>query len=225
MRVLIVEDSGKLREAVKTALRRSGFSVDATGDGEEGLWLAENNPYDALILDIMLPGIDGLTILERLRKRDNPSPVLLLTARDTIDDRVSGLNAGADDYVVKPFALKELIARVKALCRRGYGQHTRLLQVDDLTLDAGSKLVGRSGNVISLTAREFAILEYLLLNKGRVVSRSDIEAHIYDDLVSPVSNVVDSAVCTLRKKLEYKTGAKPLIHTRRGQGFIVCEPE
>jgi len=125
MRVLVVEDSEKLREAVKTALRRSGFSVDATGDGEEGLWLAENNPYDALILDIMLPGIDGLTILERLRQQDNPSPVLLLTAKDTIDDRVGGLNAGADDYVVKPFALKEHYREGQgALPSRVWSAHT-----------------------------------------------------------------------------------------------------
>jgi DNA-binding response OmpR family regulator len=225
VRVLIVEDSNKLRESVETALRRSSYAVDSIGDGEEGLWMAETNPYDVIVLDIMLPGMDGLTIVKRLRKKENPVPILLLTAKDTVDDRVTGLEAGADDYLIKPFALKELIARVDVLCRRGYAKAYHVHRVDNLELDTRAKIVTRAGIEVMLTAREYAILEYLLLNKGKVVSRTDIETHIYDSLVSPMSNVVDAAVCTLRKKISVEPDSKSVIHTKRGQGFVVTDPE
>lgn len=224
MRVLVVEDSEKLRESLETALRRSSYAVDSIGDGEEGLWMAETNPYDVIVLDIMLPGIDGLAIVKHLRKKEIPVPILLLTAKDTVDDRVTGLEAGADDYLIKPFALKELIARVDVLCRRGYAKANHVHRVDDLELDTQAKQVTRAGQTVTLTAREYAILEYLLLNKGKVVSRTDIETHIYDELVSPMSNVVDAAVCTLRKKIAVLPDSRPVVHTKRGQGFVVTDP-
>jgi len=221
MRLLLVEDSRRLREQIALALKRSGYAVDATEDGEEGLWMAQNHDYDGAILDIMVPGLDGLSVLKQLRREGNETPVMFLTAKDAIEDRVAGLRSGADDYLVKPFALEELLARVEALCRRSYQKATPVLQIDDLEVDTTAKSAVRSGQPIDLTAREYAILEHLMLRKGHVVSRTQIEAHIYDDLVSPMSNVVDSAVCALRKKIATSPESKPLIHTRRGQGYVV----
>lgn len=221
MRVLLVEDSDSLRRSLTTALKASGYAVDAEGDGEEGLWLAQTHDYDVLVLDIMLPGLDGLGILEALRKGGNETPVLFLTARDTVEDRVQGLRRGADDYLVKPFALEELLARVETLTRRRYQKRTSKVNVSDLELDSSAKRVSRAGVVIQLAAREFALLEYLMLREGQVVSRTEIEEHIYDDLVSPMSNVVDSAVCALRKHIAVNPDSVPLIHTRRGQGYVL----
>lgn len=221
MRVLLVEDSSRLREAVAKALRQSGYAVDATGEGDDGLWMAQENNYDVVLLDIMLPGLDGLSIIDRLREGGKQTPVLFLTARDTIADRVEGLRRGADDYLIKPFALDELLARVGALCRRAYHKPTPKLSVVDLEVDTESKTVRRAGEEIELTAREFAILEYLMMRQGAVVSRTEIEAHIYDELVSPMSNVVDSAICSLRRKIATRPDCVTLIHTRRGQGYVL----
>ncbi|MFT4689707.1 MAG: response regulator transcription factor [Verrucomicrobiia bacterium] len=221
MRVLLVEDSPRLRKSVTTALKSSGYAVDAEGDGEEGLWQAQTHEYDVLILDIMLPGMDGLAILDKLRKEGNETPILFLTAKDTIEDRVHGLRSGADDYLVKPFALEELLARVETLSRRKYQKRTSTVQVADLELDSAAKTVQRAGQAIDLAAREFALLEYLMLRKGQVVSRTQIEEHIYDDMVSPMSNVVDSAICALRKRILISSDSAPLIHTRRGQGYVM----
>ena len=223
MRLLLVEDSRRLRETIVLALRRSGYAVDETADGDDGLWMAQNHDYDAAILDIMVPGLDGLSLLKTLRREGNKTPVMFLTARDTVNDRVNGLRSGADDYLVKPFALEELLARVEALCRRAYQSVNPEIQVADLKIESGAKTVSRSGTMIDLTAREFALLEYLALRQGQVVSRTEIEAHIYDDLVSPMSNVVDSAICALRKKITVNPDSLPLIHTRRGQGYILVE--
>ncbi|NNE91318.1 MAG: response regulator transcription factor [Verrucomicrobiales bacterium] len=223
MRLLLVEDSKRLRETIALALRRSGYKVDATGDGKEGLWMAEDHEYDAAILDIMLPSLDGLSILKKLRDGGDTTPVMFLTAQDTIQDRVAGLRSGADDYLVKPFALEELLARVEALCRRSYQNATNEIQVADLKLDSRSKTASRAGTTIDLTPREFSLLEYLMLRTGHVVSRSQIEEHIYDDLVSPMSNVVDSAIYALRKKIAFEKNSPPLIHTRRGQGYVLEE--
>ena len=221
MRVLLVEDSDRLRRSLTTALKASGYAVDAEGDGEEGLWLAQTHDYDVLVLDIMLPGLDGLGILEALRKDGNETPVLFLTARDTVEDRVLGLRQGADDYLVKPFALEELLARVETLTRRRYQKRTSTVTVGDMELDSAAKTVARAGVSIQLAAREFALLEYLMLRAGQVVSRTEIEEHIYDDMVSPMSNVVDSAVCALRKRIAVQPDSRPLIHTRRGQGYVL----
>lgn len=223
MRLLLVEDSNRLRDNISLVFRRSGYAVDATGDGIEGLELAQDHQYDAAILDIMLPSLDGLSILRTLRKEGNDVPVMFLTAKDEIGDRVEGLRSGADDYLVKPFALEELIARVEVLCRRSYQKSTKDLQVADLKLDTSAKLATRLGETLDLTAREYTLLEYLMLRAGQVVSRTEIEEHIYDDLVSPMSNVVDSAVYALRKKIVTPSSNKPLIHTRRGQGYILEE--
>jgi DNA-binding response OmpR family regulator len=222
MRILVVEDSARLQRSLGTALRRSGYAVDLAGDGEEGLWLAESHDYDAIVLDVMLPKRDGLDVLRTLRARGKSTHVLLLTARDTVPDRVTGLSAGADDYLVKPFALEELLARVQALCRRAYGTKQPRLAVADLELDPAARTVRRAGQAIELTAREFQLLEYLARRHGEVVSRTDIEAHIYDGQVDPMSNVVDSAICVLRKKLTVTPEAAPLIHTRRGLGYVLA---
>ena len=221
MRVLVVEDSDKLRNIVAKTLKRSGYAVDTAADGDDGFALASEIRYDTVILDIMLPGLDGLTLLKRLREEGREAPVLLLTARDTVEDRVHGLECGADDYLTKPFALEELIARVAALCRRRYGRSDPIVRVGDLELDASAKTVTRAGQPIELTAREFALLEYLVSRRGAVVSRTDIETHIYDDMVSPMSNVVDSAVCALRRKLAVEGADGALIRTRRGLGYVL----
>lgn len=223
MRLLLVEDSDRLRETVALALRRSGYKVDATGDGRDGLCMAQDHDYDAAILDIMLPSLDGLSILKQLREEGDDTPIMFLTARDGIGQRVDGLRSGADDYLVKPFALEELLARVEVLCRRSYSKADNTIQIADLYLDSAAKTVSRAGVSLDLTAREFALLEYLMLRNGQVVTRTQIEDHIYDDLVSPMSNVVDSAVYALRKKLAVTSQSTPLIHTRRGQGYVLEE--
>lgn len=220
MRVLLVEDSPRLQQSIGKALRKSGYAVDTSGDGEEGLWLAETNDYDAIILDIMLPKLDGLTLLRRLRKKGSQTGVLLLTAKDTVEDRVDGLQMGADDYLVKPFALEELLARVQVLCRRQYGHTTNRLIVGDLEIDLNARYALRAGQQLELTAREFILLEYLAQRQGQIVSRSEIETHIYNDGVELMSNVVDSAVCVLRRKLTLP-GRPQLIHTKRGMGYVL----
>lgn len=223
MRVLVVEDSRRLRETIGLALRKSGYAVDVAPDGNDGLWMAQSHRYDAVILDIMLPGLDGLSVLRQLRKEGNDTPILFLTARDTIHDRVAGLRSGADDYIVKPFELEELLARVESLCRRSYQKASPVIRVYDLALDTSAKSVRRGGRLVDLTAREYVLIEYLALRHGHVVSRTEIEEHIYDDQVSPMSNVVDSTVCSLRKKIAVTPDSRPLIHTRRGQGYVLGE--
>jgi DNA-binding response OmpR family regulator len=220
MRLLLVEDSPRLQRSVATALRRSGYAVDLAGDGEEALWLAESNRYDLVLLDRMLPKLDGLEVLRRLRAAGRDTHVLLLTARDSVADRVEGLGAGADDYLVKPFALEELLARVQALCRRAYGTKSPVLAVADLEIDTLARTARRAGQPVELTSREYQLLEYLARRAGQVVSRSEIEEHIYDGQVDPMSNVVDSAICVVRKKIAAANDT-PLIHTRRGQGYVL----
>ncbi len=221
MRILVVEDSARLQHTLAAALRKSGYAVDVAGDGEEGLWQAQSHTFDAVVLDIMLPKRDGLSVLHELRRKGNRVHVLLLTARDTVADRVRGLQAGADDYLVKPFALEEFLARVAALCRRAYGTKQARLAVGDLEVDFAARVVQRAGHTIELTAREYQLLDYLVRRRGEVVTRTEIEGHIYDGQVDPMSNVVDSAICSLRKKLSVTSGAPPLIHTRRGLGYVL----
>jgi DNA-binding response OmpR family regulator len=222
MRILLVEDSPRLQRSVGLALRKTGYAVDLAGDGEEGLWLALSYNYDVLVLDIMLPKRDGLSLLAELRRQGRTVHVLLLTARDTVLDRVHGLQTGADDYLVKPFALEELLARVQALGRRAYGTKQPRLTIGDLEIDTLARSAERAGQPIDLTAREYLLLEYLARRRGQVVSRSEIEAHIYDANVDPMSNVVDSAICSLRKKIGVP-GQPSLIHTRRGLGYVLGE--
>ena len=224
MRILLVEDSAPLRKPVVKALKASGYAVDATGDGMEGWQMAQDHDYDVIVLDIMLPGMDGREILTRLRAAGKQTPVLFLTAKDAIEDRVAGLRLGADDYLVKSFAIEELLARVEVLGRRKYAQSSPKLAIADLELDSAAKTVRRGGQELKLAPQLFSFLEYLLLRRGHVVSRSEIEEHIYDELVSPMSNVVDTAVCALRRAITVSDESVPLIHTRRGMGYIIDLP-
>jgi DNA-binding response OmpR family regulator len=226
MRVLVVEDSEKLRRSVMTALRRSGYAVDDCADGAQGLWQAEAVEYDVIVLDLMLPGLDGLSMIQRLRSAGNKTHILVLTAKDSIDDRVRGLRCGADDYLVKPFALEELLARVQALARRSAHEKSPVLTLGNghVLINTAARSVARDGRAIPLTAREYALLEYLALRRGTVVSRAQIETHIYDAMVEPMSNVVDSAVCALRRKVD-APGATSLIETRRGMGYMIAVDE
>ena len=219
MRVLLVEDSQRLQASLTVALQRSGYAVDAAADGEEGLWRADSEDYDAMVLDLMLPKRDGLSVLTELRRRQRNVRVLVLTARDTIEDRVRGLQTGADDYLVKPFALEEFLTRVQALCRRSGGGRQTLLAVGDLEIDTFARTARRGVTKLELTAREYQLLEYLAKRRGDVVSRGEIEAHLYGAKLDPTSNVVDSAVCVLRRKLAVGEAAT-LIHTRRGFGYV-----
>jgi DNA-binding response OmpR family regulator len=222
MRVLIVEDYAPLRKALAQGLQEAGLAVDAAVDGEEGLWYAESGTYDVIVLDLMLPGLDGLTLLKRLRKAGSATHVLILTAKDTLDDRVTGLNLGADDYLVKPFAFEELLARVRALIRRKYEAKSPVIRVADLEIDTGCRMASRAGEPIELTAHEYALLEFLAMRAGRIVTRTDIWEHVYAFHSSPESNVVDVYIGYLRKKIERK-GLPRLIHTRRGQGYLLGE--
>ena len=220
MRVLIVEDYAPVRDSVTQGLREAGYAVDAASEGEEGLWYATSNDYDVIVLDLMLPKIDGLTILARLRQAGSTAAVLILTARDALEDRVRGLNLGADDYLVKPFAFAELLARVQALVRRKYDAKNPKIRIEDLEIDTSARTVRRAEKTIELTAMEYALLQFLALRRGQVVSRSDIWEHLYDFDATAESNVVDVYIGYLRKKIE-RPGLPKLIHTRRGQGYIL----
>jgi DNA-binding response OmpR family regulator len=224
MRLLVVEDFQPLRESLVQGLREAGFAVDEAADGQTALWHARDGEHDVIVLDIMLPKIDGLSVLRQLREQRSRSMVLFLTAKDTPQDRISGLELGADDYLVKPFVFAELLARVRAMIRRKYETTSTILRVGDLEIDTTHRMVKRGGKMIDLSGREFALIEYLGLNAGRIVSRSDIWQHVYDFNASPESNVVDVYVGLLRKKIE-REGSRKLIHTRRGQGYILAELE
>jgi two-component system, OmpR family, copper resistance phosphate regulon response regulator CusR len=219
VRVLVVEDYAPVRAAVREGLAENGFAVDVANDGEEGLWLAQSNPYDVIVLDLMLPKLDGTSILKRLRAGGSQVAVIVLTARDQLDDRVKGLDLGADDYLVKPFAFAELLARVRALVRRRYEMRDPTIRVGDIEIDTARREVKRSGESVALSAREYALLEYLAMRIGEVVTRTDIWEHVYDFHSEAHSNVVDVYIGYLRKKLE-RDGAPKLIHTRRGQGYL-----
>ncbi len=223
MRILVVEDFEPLRESLVQGLREAGYAVDEASNGHDALWHAKSGEHDVIILDLMLPGLDGLSVLRKLREEKCPSHVLVLTARDTAEDRVRGLDEGADDYLVKPFDFAELLARVKALVRRKYDARAPLVRVADLEVDTTHRVVRRGGQVIDLSGREYALLEYLALNANRVVSRTDIWQHVYDFNASLESNVVDVFIGLLRKKIE-RPDRPRLIHTRRGQGYLLGEP-
>ncbi len=224
MRILVVEDFSPLRSSIARGLREAGFAVDEVADGTQGLAFAETGAYDAIVLDVMLPGMDGFTILERLREQRCPSRVLILTARDAVRDRVAALDHGADDYLVKPFAFAELLARVRALLRRRYEQTSPCVRIGDLEIDTVARSVRRGGRVIELTAREYGILEVLAARPGTVVTREEIEERVYDFASEHSSNVVDVYVGYLRRKLE-NGGAARVIHTRRGMGYVLAEHE
>lgn len=220
MRLLIIEDSERLRTTAARALTRLGHAVDEAGSAEEGEQLAQDNAYDAIVLDRMLPGEDGLSLLGRWRSAGRDTPVLLLTALHAVEERVRGLAMGADDYLTKPFALAELAARLEALARRSHGKADSKVRVGPVEIDLAAKAVTRHGEAVALTAREFSLLECLARRPGQVLSREQIEAHLYNEEDSPVSNAVDTAVYGLRRKL-CPPGSPPLIHTRRGLGYVL----
>jgi len=220
MRVLLIEDYDPLRKSLVLGLREAGMAVDETADGEEGLWYATSNSYDVIILDLMLPKIDGLTILKKMRDKKSQAHVLILTARDSIEDRIQGLNLGADDYLVKPFAFDELLARVRALMRRAYGSKNPTIQIADLQIDTATRTVQRAGIRIELTSREYSLLECLAMRAGQPVSRSELWDHCYDFQAEAGSNVIDVYIGYLRRKIE-REGQPKLIHTRRGQGYVL----
>ena len=215
MRILIVEDEPRLQSNLAKALREEGYAVDVSGDGADAIYKAEATDYDAIVLDVMLPKLDGWKVLERLRKT-KATPVLMLTARESHNDRVRGLDLGSDDYLTKPFDLGELFARIRALIRRNAKQPTNKIQIGAVTLDTRQQNAERDGQTITFTAREFAILEYLALHRGEVISRTELYGHLFDENDSTLSNLVDVHVFSLRKKL----GAE-VISTRRGQGYCI----
>ncbi|MFG0251587.1 MAG: response regulator transcription factor [Phycisphaerales bacterium JB038] len=223
MHLLLVEDSIRLQESLGVGLRRSGYAVDIAGDGEQGLRYARHNPYDVVILDLMLPRMDGLTVLRHLREEGNQAHVLILTARSEVEDRVEGLRQGADDYLGKPFSFDELLARIEALVRRRYQEKSPTVRIGPLTFDAANKTVTRAGATVELSRREYALFEYLVYRKGDVVSRLQIEDHLYSERDFPMSNAVDRLVCSLRKKIE-QPGSAPLLRTRRGLGYVLDDP-
>ena len=218
MKLLVIEDSSTLRANLETGFRRAGFAVDVATDGGEVLRMALATHYDVVLLDLGLPVLDGMDVLRRLREEGNPTHVLALTARDALEDRVRGLDGGADDYVVKPFSFDELLARVRTLCRRAYGSGASTIEVGNLLLDLGMREVRIGEKGLELTRREFALLEYLVLRRGQVVRREEIEQSLYETCVGPTSNVVDACVLRLRRKLDAAQSTAQ-VQTLRGVGY------
>jgi heavy metal response regulator len=220
MRILLVEDDRKVASFIRKGLTEEGYAVDVAHEGETGLLMGLDRLHDVIVLDVMLPGKPGFQVLRELRQAKVTTPVLLLTARDAVEDKVQGLDAGADDYLTKPFAFAELLARVRALLRRGKSAQSPALQVADLTLDPAARTVKRGGETIPLTNREFALLEYFLRNPGRVLTRTRIAEHVWDYSFDAGTNVIDVYVNYLRKKVD--AGREPkLIHTVRGAGYVL----
>ena len=222
MRILLIEDEEKLASFIKRGLKEERYIVDVARDGEKGLFLAEINPYDLIILDIILPNKDGISICRELRSKKIDVPILMLTAKSQVRDKVVGLQRGADDYLTKPFVFEELLARVGALLRRKRADKRTLLQMADLQLDQLSHCVRRAGREISLTSKEYALLEYLLLNANHIVTRSMISEHVWNEEFDSFTNVIDVYVNYLRDKID-RGFKKQLIHTRRGVGYILKE--
>jgi len=218
MRLLVVEDEVKMAGLLKRALDEEGYAVDVTGSGEEALWLGTENPYDAIVLDLMLPDVDGFAVCRGLRERGRWTPVLMLTARDAVRDRVAGLDAGADDYLTKPFSLAELLARLRALIRRGATERPSVLRVGDLSLDPAARSVARDGQAIELTAKEYALLEFFMRHPGEVLTRTRLIEHVWDFAYEGDSNVVDVYVRYLRNKVDRPFG-RDSIETVRGSGY------
>lgn len=220
MRVLVVEDYAMLRESLVFGLEQLGYAVDAAGDGSEGRWFALNHEYDAIVLDLMLPVVSGLDLLAEIRRVGKTVPVIALTAKDSVADRVLGLDSGADDYLVKPFAFDELAARLRVLVRRKYDRSLALIRIADLEIDTVKRSVARAGRIVGLSAREYSLLEYLAHRTGHIVTRTEIWDHIYDAAEEPWSNVLDVHISHLRRKIDQGHERK-LIHTKRGFGYLL----
>jgi heavy metal response regulator len=224
MHILVVEDEKKVASFIKRGLEEEKYTVDLAADGEEGLYMAETNPYDLILMDLMLPKMDGLTVIRELRKKGIETAVLCLTAKDTVDDIVSGLDSGSDDYLTKPFAFAELLARVRALVRRGTKDRGAEIRFADLRLDPVAHKVWRGSREIELTAKEYALLEYLMRNPNQVLTRTMIAEHVWDYTFDSFTNIIDVYVNYLRKKID-KEFEKKLIHTVRGVGYVLKEEE
>ncbi|PYT04560.1 MAG: DNA-binding response regulator [Acidobacteria bacterium] len=222
MRILLVEDEPSAARMMAKGLREQTYAVDVAQDGEGALYQANVNDYDLIILDIMLPGKDGFEVCRELRAAGSPVPVLMVTARDTIDDRVEGLDTGADDYLTKPFDFRELLAHIRALLRRGQSLQPAVIKVDDLEVDTSARQVRRGGRGVYLTAKEYALLEYLARRAGEVVARSDIAEHVWDESFDPFSNLIEVYVQRLRRKIDDGHATK-LLHTRRGAGYVLSQ--
>lgn len=222
MRILLVEDEVRLSNNIKKGLTEQGFAVDTAYDGDEGEFLAETEEYDLILLDIMLPKKDGISVSKALRSRKIKTPILMLTAKSQLEDKVVGFDAGADDYLTKPFAFEELKARIYALIRRSHGETDTTLSVSDLSLDQKKHVVIREDREIKLTPKEFSVLEFLLTHKNEIVTRTQIIEHVWDMNFEGISNVVDVFITTLRKKID-KGNNKPLIHTLHGVGYKISE--
>ena len=220
MRLLIAEDDKRLSSLLSRGLRENAYAVDVAEDGNKAVMLAAINSYDAIILDVMLPGIDGFEVCQRIRRRGIRTPILMLTARDAVADRIAGLDRGADDYLTKPFDFGELLARLRAIMRRPDSFLASEITVGDLVIDTASHEVMRDGQSITLTAKEYALLELLARNVGRVVSRADIVAHVWDDNHDPFTNAVEVYVNRVRGKID-RAPWPPMLHTRRGAGYIL----
>ena len=222
MKILVVEDEKDLNRVITKHLKKNNYSVDSCFDGEQALDYVLYGEYDLIITDIMMPKIDGYELIKQLRVKGNSTPVIMLTAKDSLDDKILGLDSGADDYIVKPFEFYELLARIRVLMRRNYGFATNIIQVDDVVLDISKKQVTRSGESIVLTGKEYEVLEYLFKNKTGIISREQILNHVWDYDYEGTSNIIDVIVKNIRKKLDVGS-KKPIIHTKRGLGYFVKE--
>jgi DNA-binding response OmpR family regulator len=220
MRILVVEDEPRMANVIAKGLRENSYAVDIAEDGDAALYQASINDYDLIVLDVLLPRRDGFEVCRALRRRGDSTPILMLTARATVDDRVNGFDAGADDYLTKPFSFREFLARVRALLRRNSQLRPDVFQVDDLIVDSASHRVSRAAREIDLTAKEYALLEFLARHAGRLVSRTEIAAHVWDDSFDPFSNTIEVYMNRLRKKIDDLHTVK-LLHTRRGEGYIL----
>lgn len=222
MKILLAEDEVDLNNVVTRYLKKNGYSVNSVLDGEEALDYLEYSEYDLVILDIMMPKVDGFEVIKKLRDKGNHTSVLMLTARDSADDKVKGLDLGADDYIVKPFDFNELLARIRAVVRRKYGNSSNKLVIGDLILDTSEKSVTRAGKQIELTGKEYEVLEYLMQSKNRILSRDQIKEHVWDFDYEGDSNIIDVLIKNIRKKIDIEDG-KQIIYTKRGLGYVIKE--
>jgi two-component system copper resistance phosphate regulon response regulator CusR len=224
MRILLVEDEPRMANVIAKGLREHSYAVDVAPDGVVGLYQTSINDYDLIVLDVLLPERDGFEVCRELRQRGDSTPVLMLTARAAVDDRITGFDAGADDYLTKPFSFRELLARIRALLRRDAQLRPDVLEIEDLVVDSGSHRVSRGNRDVQLTAKEYALLEYLARRAGQLVSRAEIAAHVWDDTFDPFSNAIEVYMNRLRKKIDGNHSTK-LLHTRRGEGYILQSPQ